>query len=69
MLTMRRLTMKKVTFLATMIAISAPAMAELGPKTQARFGAEPEQPAKSTKTAEALVPTGGVATPGTASQK
>jgi hypothetical protein len=35
-------------------------MAELAPKTQARFGAEPEpsQPAKSTKTAEALVPTG-----------
>jgi hypothetical protein len=51
------------------VDISAPAMAELAPKTQARFGAEPEQPAKSTKTAEALVPTGGVAKPGTASQK
>jgi hypothetical protein len=51
------------------ISISAPAMAELAPKTQARFGAEPEQPAKSTKTAEALVPTGGVATPVAASQK
>ncbi len=54
------------------VDVSAPAMAELAPKTQARFGAEPEQPqpAKSTKTAEALVPpTGGVATPGTASQK
>jgi hypothetical protein len=53
------------------VDISAPAMAELAPKTQARFGAEPEQalPAKSTKTAEALVPTGSVAAPGTASQK
>ncbi|WP_199198547.1 hypothetical protein [Bradyrhizobium sp. MOS002] len=52
------------------VDISAPAMAELAPKTQARFGAEePEQPAKSTKTAEALVPTGGVATPVAASQK
>ena len=43
------------------VDISAPAMAELAPKTQARFGVEPEQPAKSTKTAEAVVPTGGVA--------
>ncbi len=52
------------------VDISAPAMVELAPKTQARFGSEPEQPAKSTKTAEALVPTGGVvATPGAASQK
>ena len=51
------------------VDISAPAMAELAPKTQARFGAEPEQAAKSTKTAEALVPTGGAAKPGTASQK
>jgi hypothetical protein len=51
------------------VDISAPAMAELAPKTQARFGAEPEQPAKSTKTAEALVPTGSVATPVAASQK
>ena len=51
------------------VEISAPAMAELAPKTQARFGAEPEQAAKSTKTAEALVPTGGVATPVAASQK
>src|SRR4051794_23901350 len=51
------------------VDISAPAMAELAPKTQARFGAEPEQAAKSTKTAEALVPTGGVATPVAASQK
>jgi hypothetical protein len=51
------------------VDISAPAMAELAPKIQARFGAEPEQPAKSTKTAEALVPTGGVATPVAASQK
>ncbi|TCU68313.1 hypothetical protein EDE08_109286 [Bradyrhizobium sp. R2.2-H] len=53
------------------VDISAPAMAELAPKTQARFGAEPEQaqPAKSTKTAEALVPTGGVAAPAAATQK
>jgi hypothetical protein len=33
-------------------------MAELAPKTQARFGAEKEQAARSTKTAEAAVPTG-----------
>ena len=53
------------------VDISAPAMAELAPKTQARFGAEPEQtqPAKSTKTAEALVPTGGVAAPATPAQQ
>ena len=45
------------------VDISAPAMVELAPKTQARFGEEPEQPqpAKSTKTAEALVPTGAAA--------
>lgn len=51
--------------------LSTPAMAELAPKTQARFGAEPEQgqPAKSTKTAEALVPTGGVVAPAAATQK
>ncbi|KJC53436.1 hypothetical protein UB31_08420 [Bradyrhizobium sp. LTSP849] len=49
------------------VDVSAPAMAEFAPKTQARFGEEPEQPqpAKSTKTAEALVPTGAAA----ASQK
>jgi hypothetical protein len=41
------------------VDVSAPAMAELATKTQARFGTEPEQPAKSTKTAEAVVPTGG----------
>ncbi|OKO69803.1 hypothetical protein [Bradyrhizobium sp. AS23.2] len=42
------------------VEVTAPAMAELATKTQARFGAEPEpqQPAKSTKTAEAMVPTG-----------
>jgi len=46
------------------VDITAPAMAELAPKTQARFGEEAEpQPAKSTKTAEAVVPTGGAATP------
>ncbi|WP_194402965.1 hypothetical protein [Bradyrhizobium sp. CCBAU 53351] len=48
------------------VDISAPAMAELAPKTQARFGVEPEQAAKSTKTAEAVVPTGGVAAAPTA---
>ncbi|MBR0988084.1 MULTISPECIES: hypothetical protein [Bradyrhizobium] len=53
------------------VDISAPAMAALAPKTQARFGAEQEQsqPAKSTKTAEALVPTGGVAAPAPTTQK
>lgn len=53
------------------VDVSAPAMAELAPKTQARFGAGSEQPqsAKSTKTAEALAPTGGVAVPATAAQK
>ncbi|WP_439399143.1 hypothetical protein ACRQ5Q_17235 [Bradyrhizobium sp. PMVTL-01] len=51
------------------VDVTAPAMAELAPKTQARFGTEPEQPARSTKTAEALAPTGGVATPATAAQK
>ncbi|RTE92304.1 hypothetical protein D6B98_16170 [Bradyrhizobium sp. LVM 105] len=44
------------------VDISAPAMAELTPKTQAKFGVEPEHPAKSTKTAEAVA-TGGVAAP------
>jgi hypothetical protein len=54
------------------VDVVAPAMAELAPKAQARFGEEPEQqpqPTKSTKTAEALVPTGGVAAPTAASQK
>ncbi|RQH16509.1 hypothetical protein EHH60_00150 [Bradyrhizobium sp. RP6] len=51
------------------VNISAPAMAELAPKTQARFGAEPEQAAKSTKTAEAQVPTGSAAAPAAAAQK
>jgi len=51
------------------VDVAAPALAELAPKTQARFGAEPEQPppAKSTKTAEAMVPTGAV--PSASSQK
>jgi hypothetical protein len=40
------------------VDVTAPAMAELAPKTQARFGAEKEQAARSTKTAEAAVPTG-----------
>jgi hypothetical protein len=53
------------------VDVSAPALAELAPKTQARFGEEPElpQPAKSTKTAEAVVPTGGVAAPSANPQK
>ncbi|MHC2618268.1 hypothetical protein ACVIW2_000300 [Bradyrhizobium huanghuaihaiense] len=51
------------------VDVTAPAMAELGPKTQARFGAELEQSAKSTKTAEAVVPTGSAAAPATAAQK
>ncbi|RXH22013.1 MULTISPECIES: hypothetical protein [Bradyrhizobium] len=51
------------------VDISAPAMAELAPKTQARFGVEPEQPAKSTKTAEAVVRTGGAAAPVAAPSK
>jgi hypothetical protein len=45
------------------VDVMAPALAELTPKTQARFGEEQAQPAKSTKTAEAVVPTGGAATP------
>jgi hypothetical protein len=51
------------------VDISAPAMAELAPKTQARFGVEPEQPAKSTKTAEAVVRTGGAAAPAAPTSK
>ncbi|MBR0967781.1 hypothetical protein JQ554_32400 [Bradyrhizobium diazoefficiens] len=43
------------------VDVAAPALAELAPKTQARFGAEQDlQPAKSTKTAEAVVPSGAV---------
>ncbi|KGT75731.1 hypothetical protein JEY40_27605 [Bradyrhizobium japonicum] len=50
------------------VDVTAPAVAELAPKTQARFGAEAEpQPVKSTKTAEAVVPTG--AAPSAGSQK
>jgi hypothetical protein len=52
------------------VDITAPAVAELAPKTQARFGDDAEpQPAKSTKTAEAVVPTGGVVAPAAAPQK
>jgi hypothetical protein len=47
------------------VDVTAPAVAELAPKTQAKFGEEQAQPAKSTKTAEAVVPTGGAATPAT----
>lgn len=50
------------------VDVRVPAVAELAPKTQARFGEEPE-PAKSTKTAEAVVPTGGVAAPAAPPQK
>jgi hypothetical protein len=46
------------------VAVSAPAVANLAPKAQDRFGTEP---ARSTKTAEATVPTGEAA--GAASQK
>nr|WP_245478056.1 hypothetical protein [Bradyrhizobium guangdongense] len=52
------------------VDVTAPAVAELAPKTQARFGQELDsQPAKSTKTAEAVVPTGGVVAPPAAPQK
>lgn len=52
------------------VDVSAPAMADLAPKAQDRFAAETDlQAAKSTKTAEAVVPTGGVAAPGTGPQK
>lgn len=52
------------------VDVTAPAVAELAPKTQARFGGEQVQPAKSTKTAEAVVPTGSAATaPAPAPQK
>jgi hypothetical protein len=49
--------------------VSAPAMADLGAKSQDRYAADAEQPqpARSTKTAEAL--TGGAATPAVAPQK
>ncbi|QDP27383.2 hypothetical protein [Bradyrhizobium cosmicum] len=47
------------------VDVAAPAVAELAPKTQARFGVEQEQqPLKSTKTAEAVVPTGAVQSAG-----
>jgi hypothetical protein len=51
------------------VDISAPAMADLAPKSQDRFGEEAEPSAKSTKTAEALAPTGGVVTPVAGPQK
>ena len=51
------------------VDVSAPAMADAAPKAQDRFAAEPEQMAKSTKTAEALVATGGASAPGPASQQ
>jgi hypothetical protein len=56
------------------VDIGAPAMADLTPKTQDRFASEADQhpanqPSKSTKTAEAMVPTGSAATPVTAPQK
>ncbi|UVO32258.1 hypothetical protein [Bradyrhizobium arachidis] len=53
-----------------MAGLAAPAMADAAPKSQERFADHPDvQAAKSTQTAEALVPTGGVATPTTAPQK
>jgi hypothetical protein len=51
------------------VNITAPAMADAAPKAQDRFAAEPEQPVKSTKTAEALVATGGAAAPVAGPQK
>ncbi|MGY8663098.1 hypothetical protein Q3C01_12100 [Bradyrhizobium sp. UFLA05-109] len=52
------------------VDVSAPAMADAAPKVQDRFATEPEQSVKSTKTAEALVATGGGASaPGPAVQK
>jgi hypothetical protein len=51
------------------VNITAPAMADAAPKAQDRFDAELEQPAKSTKTAEALVATGGAAAPVAGPQK
>jgi hypothetical protein len=50
--------------------ISAPAMAEIAQKRQDRLAGEAEpQSVKSTKTAEALVPTGAAAAPGPAPQQ
>lgn len=52
------------------VNVSAPAMAELAPKAQDRVSEQPEHPqasSSSTKTAEALVPTGTA--PATTSQK
>jgi hypothetical protein len=54
------------------VDVAAPAVADLAPKTQARFGEEPEQkqPARSTKTAEAMVPVGTApVAPASAAQK
>ena len=47
------------------VDVAAPAVAELAPKVQDRFAAESEhQSAKSTKTAEAVVPTGAAQSAG-----
>jgi hypothetical protein len=53
------------------VDLAGPAMAGVTPKSQDRFGADhPDvQAVKSTQTAEALVPTGGVAPPAAAPQK
>jgi hypothetical protein len=46
------------------LGVSAPAMADLAPKVEDRFAPDSDpQPVKSTKTAEALVPTGSAAAP------
>jgi hypothetical protein len=50
------------------INVSAPAMANLAPKAEDRFGADDDAQLakatdKSTKTAEAVVPTGSAAAP------
>lgn len=51
------------------VDLSGPAIAGMAPKSQDRFGEAEQTSAKSTKTAEAVVPTGGVAAPATAPQK
>jgi hypothetical protein len=51
------------------VDVSAPAMADATPKSQDRLAAEPDQPTKSTMTAEAAMPTGSAASPAAAPQK
>ena len=52
------------------VNVPAPAMANLVPKAEDRFAAEPDpQSVRSTRTAEALVPTGSAATPPAGEQR